>query len=515
MLLLMRFHSILFPRTYRTDVQETSEEPVFFHDLNLDQVVQAVTAGWQDYNLATFFYTPPSDLRTIVYRQCVMKDLEGGSLMQALQAFSRGMRQMRALLPTAEDHYYKYQRERRFLGAVERYCQAISDLAQGIAGSDLASHGMRAFRRYLTKYVASSPFQQLSMEVSTLLSDLYSIRYCLLIKEGSVTVRHLESENDYSAAVEHSFEKFRRAAVKDYSVKNLRLGGMNYIQAQVVEQVARLHPDIFGTLEAFFTAHAEYLDETIARFDREVQFYVAYLTHIERFRNAGLSFCYPQLSRTSKEIDSRESFDLALAAKSLEDNATMVTNDFFLRGQERILVVSGPNQGGKTTFARTFGQLHYLARLGCSVPGTEARLFFFDHLFAHFEKEENIETLRGKLAEDLVRIRRILDQATPNSIIIMNEIFSSTMIKDAVYLSEKIMSRISALDLLGVCVTFLDELASFNEKTVSMVSTVEPDNPAIRTYKLVRKPADGLAYALAVADKHHLTYSWLKKRITA
>lgn len=511
----MTFHSILFEKI-GVGVEETSQAPLFFKDLNLDQVVEGITADWKEYKVEPFYYTPLTDLDAIEYRQQVVVDLQNKTIMDAVRSFSASMRVMRERVAQAKSlEHYQYSSARCFLGAISIYCKAIQQLSQVLDTSTLSSRGFQNLREFLTDYVASAFFRNLASEATKLETEMSAIRYNLFLREASVTVREYEGEDNYSTTIERALEKFRRDPSKDYWVELRRPSGMNHIEAQVLERVAALHPKVFQALDSFCTANPSYLDETIARFDREVQFYVAYLTHVEKLKRAGLDFCLPQLSRSSKAEVVRDTFDLALADKLLTQKGSVVLNDYYLRDSQRIFVVSGPNHGGKTTFARMFGQLHYLANLGYPVPGREARLFVCDRLFTHFERAENMASLRGKLQDDLVRIHEILQDATPNSVLIMNEVFSSTTVQDALSLSKKVMARLSELDALAVWVTFLDELAAFDDKTVSVVAGVDTENPTIRTFKLERRAADGLAYAITVAEKHRVTYERLMERIKA
>jgi DNA mismatch repair ATPase MutS len=326
-------------------------------------------------------------------------------------------------------------------------------------------------------------------------------------------VSRYTGETDYSAAVLSTFERFKQSAAKDYLIRYRMQPGMNHIAAQIAGLVARLFPEEFTALEEFCRRHAAFLDEGIRRVSQELQFYLAFGDYIRPVRAAGLSFCYPEVSAGSKDVRAAGTFDLALAHKLSAGRTPVVTNDFRLDGPERIIVVTGPNQGGKTTFARTFGQLHHLAAVGCPVPGSAARLFLPDRLFTHFEREEDLAAMSGKLEDDLIRIGDILRAATGASIVILNEIFTSTTVYDARFLGTKLLTKVMRLDALCVYVTFVDDLASLGEQIVSMMSTIVPGNPAERTYKVVRKPADGLAHALAIAEKYDLTYQRLYDRL--
>jgi len=508
------FHSILFASGENASRHTDHEAPEYFGDLNLDQVVDAIAAGRDEYNLKPFFYRPLACIEEIRYRQSVFRDFEDRSLFERVQAFAEEMRRMRSCMAQAAKFYYKFQKNALFLSAVEVYRAAVSRLTGDLSSASPQSLALRSLRDYLARYTGSSDFQNLTAETARLRTDLQSVQYSLHINGKRVTVARFSDEPDLSADVLLTFEKFRQGKSKEYQFRITDWPEMNHVEAAILDRVARLHPEVFLRLEEFPDRHAGFLDSVIAVFDREVQFYLSYIEFKCRIERGGLPFCYPAVAAT-KGIHADDTFDLALANKLVETHRPVVTNSFFLKDRERIFVVSGPNQGGKTTFARTVGQLHHLGCLGCPIPGTDAKLFLFDQLFTHFERQENLQNLSGKLEDELKRIHRILEQASDKSILIMNESFLSTTLNDALFLSKQIMQRIISLDMLCVTVTFLDELATLSDSTVSMVSTVDPKDPALRTFKIIRKPADGLAYAAAIAQKYRLTQEAIVERISA
>jgi DNA mismatch repair protein MutS len=182
----MRFQSILF-KNPDARIDDTLEAPDFFIDLNLDQIINAITAGKQEYYLKPFFYSPMKDTDAIEYRQEVMRDLENEILFEKINSFAQKMGLMGSHLAQAEKLHYKYQQEKWFLDAVDIYCGAINSLSQDLSHVDLKSRGFLAFREYLAGYADSDDFRTLVAETKKLISDLFAIKYSLLIRGSSIT----------------------------------------------------------------------------------------------------------------------------------------------------------------------------------------------------------------------------------------------------------------------------------------------------------------------------------------
>jgi DNA mismatch repair protein MutS len=508
------FRSILFPPDPKMERAEHDEQPPCFIDLNLDQVVAAIVAKRDEDVLRPIFYSTYRDEEIIRYRQAIFADLERTEVFQAFPVFCEAMRTVRANLGYAHRISYKCHRHMVTLRAINLYCESLSALLRSLESLTLRSAGLQNLRRYLTNYTNSEAFTQLAEEARRHRDTLSKLSYGTLFRGDKVTVRKYASEPDYTVTILERFARFRETTIEPPAPHQPKDDfSLNHIEEGILEFVGRLFSKEFRALENYVAQHSAFIDDVIATFDREIGFFIAYLAFIEPLKQMGLPFCNPEVSASDRDTQVSGSFDLALAAKLLQEKRTVVCNDFFLHDPERLIVVSGPNQGGKTTFARMFGQLHFLAGLGCPVPGKQARLFLPDQIFTHFEREEDITNLRGKLEDDLVRLHQTCQAMTSDSVIVLNEIFNSTSLDDQVFLSTEVLQQMLATDAIGVCVTFIDALSTLSDKTVSMVSTVVPDDPARRTFEIIRKPADGLAYALSLAEKRSVTYERLRTRV--
>lgn len=514
------FHSILFPdRSY--DLREHRQtQPDYFQDVCLDQILAASMKSVEGFDLAPLFYTPLTDPEAVRYRQEILRDLDAADAFERVKGFAGEIRDVIRGTEAAQKDLLSFGGYRnhdltkgRLLDYADRYRLAIGRFIGGTDRALLRSRGLNGFMEYLEGYAAGEPFLGMCEEIQRLRQELAKVRYCMLIKNGTISVRRYEGQEDESAQILTLFEKFKQNQGTDYRRSLREAPAAEHVEAAVLKMLAsKWYPEVFARLDRFCGKRMAFIDETIAAFARQVQFYLSWQEYRALFQGEGFSFCYPDIRASKGDISCENAFDLALA-KRLWPEGKPVTNDFRLKGPERILVVTGPNQGGKTTFARMLGQLHHLFGLGLSIPGSAAALHLPDAIFTHFERQEDLTTLNGKLQDDLVRLREMLRHATGDSVLILNEIFSSATLQDALLLGQRMMERIAELDAYAVCVTFLDELASCHEKTVSMMSTVFPEDPVRRTFKILRQPADGLAYAVHLAEKYNLTYERLCRRL--
>lgn len=523
---LERRSSILFTDDPAAPSQPGAHEPDYFRDLNLDQLVATLTQGRDQFDLASLFWTPLASEDAVRYRQDVLRDLERPPVRAAMHGFVERMEGVRGLLARASSVRHPIQSEHLTLEAMRLYVTAAAELDANLQSLQPPSAGLAGAARSVADYLASASFRALESESQSVQNALASVHYRMVIRADQVTVTRSADEPDLAADVAATFERFRQGESRTHVARVRESAEMNHVEEAVVERVAQLFPDEFSALRELCGRHGSFVEPLLLTLERETHFYLAFLELAERLRGKGLSLCYPQLVDVDAGSGGSACYDMVLAdhlgrheRPDASDGSRgagpqpMVVNDFALEPHERVMVVTGPNQGGKTTFARMVGQQAHLAGLGLMVPGTRAYLPLTDHIRTHFEGGENLTDFSGALDDDLHRARAMPDGAGPRSLLIVNEIFMSTSPDDALLLSRRILEQVVKSRSRAVVVTFLDELATFDPSVVSMVAQIDPDT-SHRTFNVRRQPPDGRAYAEAMARAHGLDTDSLRRRLS-
>jgi DNA mismatch repair ATPase MutS len=215
---------------------------------------------------------------------------------------------------------------------------------------------------------------------------------------------------------------------------------------------------------------------------------------------------------------------LQLHRRNTRLDDVVVRNDAQFDDSGRIYILTGPNQGGKTTYTQAIGLAYLLMQAGLHIPAESATLSAIDGIYTHFATEERPEHEAGRLGEEARRLSSIFEKATRYSLVLLNESLASTAADESLFIARDVVRVLRKLGARAVYATHLHNLAEdcdlMNDQTegdsriISVVSQVEhkqdTDGQAVhRTYKIKPGPPASRSYAVELAARYGISYEQL------
>jgi DNA mismatch repair ATPase MutS len=203
----------------------------------------------------------------------------------------------------------------------------------------------------------------------------------------------------------------------------------------------------------------------------------------------------------------------------------IIANDVQMDENGRIFILTGPNQGGKTTYIQAIGLTQLLAQAGLWVPGSQATISPVDAIYTHFPLEEQLERGTGRFGDEAQRLNEIFQEATPHSLVLLNESLASTAVGESIYLAQDIVRIMRLVGLRAIFATHFHELAETADQlnadtpgssaivslVASRIDTTAPDQATAlrRSYHIQPGPPMGRSFARELAQKYGMSYEQL------
>lgn len=226
----------------------------------------------------------------------------------------------------------------------------------------------------------------------------------------------------------------------------------------------------------------------------ELAFYVGCIQLQEKLSPKGAPICFPRAVPMNERLLSFEG--LCDASLMLTSPARIIGND--LKADDKLLImVTGANQGGKSTFLRSVGLAHLMMQAGMFVVASSFRANICDKIFTHYKREEDASMESGKFDEELRRMNGIVGGLTENSLLLFNESFAATNEREGSEVARQIIGALTDQHIKVVFVTHLQHLS------LGLYSKGAPDAIFLRaersadgsrTFKIVEGPPLDTSY---------------------
>ncbi len=296
---------------------------------------------------------------------------------------------------------------------------------------------------------------------------------------------------------------------------------------------------LFAELDKYTKKYVELIDEALDEYkaigfkdvysiEYQLDYYTGIIAMIKNVRAKGLEMCRPKLLPASERravikgiFDPVYFSEAAVYNLSHKEKREVITNDISLTPEKGFYILTGANNGGKTTFVRAVGLCQIMAQAGLYVPAGECEISVCDMVYTHFPKEEQKGIDASRFTTEIKQFKEISEVITNKSLILMNESIQSTTPRECVDIAVSLVDIFAVLGVRGVFATHLVDIApkalklNTTEKLntgIESITVCVEESTGRRLYRIAEGlPAD-TSYAGTIFEKFGLDLEALKKR---
>ena len=362
------------------------------------------------------------------------------------------------------------------------YMEALVEIRKILENEKFSSDGMVRFADLICSELSEDYLKELK-SLKDDIDDRDATLICARFGDFLQGVSYTECRK------EHGLSRLQWLILPSYTVSERDVSGTKDIEDRIDRAVNKVAEST--------SCAAENLERFTDQLRKELSFYVGALNLYDRLKELNLSLCFP-VPLEEKRRMWQDLYDVSLA---LMTKKKVIGNDVE-SSDKKIYLITGANQGGKTTFLRSVGQCQLMAQSGMFVCAEKCDFPINKKIYTHFKREEDEKMSSGKLDEELVRMSNIIDETESGGLLLSNESFSSTNDLEGSEIFEQITEGLVDSGVEVFSVTHLVNYAySYADKNTTMCLRAQRKENGERTFKLVQAKPLKTAYGEDVYRK--------------
>ncbi len=503
------------------------------NDLSVDFLCAHLAASPSEQPiLKKFLLQMPVDAKIIAYRRAIYQDLKQyPDLCEELLEIFDSMR-----FYTSDEGSLNYRKASIWeligrLKKLENYSTSVTRIQHLLENIKFSSQGMQELSAFIDQIYHASGFDEFLEDIHSLSEDISAVRSMTLgvnfrddFRPDQVGIISL---NDYYFQEEGILKKFfhfhRKKHPNDKDLVSFTMlthaGSGTASESLLMKNLTNLVEEMLpGTVSKLRRVLKRYTDESgmaVTRLADEFLFYLRFIQIEQKLKDSGYPCYLPDFSDQDTQLS--DFYNLKLALCCLDGTVTnpLVSNPIEFTKEHTVLILTGPNRGGKTILTQGIGLAFLLFQQGVFVPCSGGKIRLCDGIYTHFPADENQTVSLGRLGEEAERFSQICETATSESLLLFNESFSTTSHSESLYIAEDVIKYLCYLGARTCFNTHMHELAAHAETFSGKggaVSLVMGKRESDHAYQIRFEKPDGKSYAHDIACQYGITFEQLRQK---